>query len=95
MQEVKRGVGRLWIGDDEKNPLAVIEYKPFKEDVYVVTSTRVRPELRGQSIAGILLDELSDLAREEGFKLKAQCSYVVKKFDVDSKYDDVNVEKQS
>lgn len=95
MQEVKRGVGRLWIGDDEKNPLAVIEYKPFKEDVYVVTSTRVRPELRGQSIAGILLDELSDLAREEGFKLKAQCSYVVKKFDIDSKYDDVNVEKQS
>lgn len=95
MQEIKRSEGRLWIGDDERNPLAVIEYKPLEENVYVVTSTRVRPELRGQSIAGVLLDELSDLAREKGFKLKAQCSYVVKKFDVERKYDDVNVEKKN
>lgn len=95
MQEIKRGDGRLWIGDDERNPLAVIEYKPLEKNVFVVTSTRVRPELRGQSIAGILLDQLSDLARKEGFKLKAQCSYVVKKFNLDSKYDDINIEKQS
>lgn len=93
MDKIKSGKNSFYIGEDENTPLGIIEYRPDKEGVWVVTSTRVNPCLRGQGMAGRLVSELADHARKEDFKLRAQCSYVVKKFEEDRSYDDVNVEK--
>lgn len=92
MQEIKKGKNCFYIGEKEKSPLGVIEYRPEGE-VYLVTSTRVKPELRGHGVAAKLLDRLADHAREEGVKLLAQCSYVVDKFANDRSYDDIKAEK--
>lgn len=43
--------------------------------------TLVPPELGGRGIAGRLVDALIEDAREQGFKVKPVCSYVVKAFE--------------
>ncbi|HCO46941.1 MAG TPA: N-acetyltransferase, partial [Erythrobacter sp.] len=43
--------------------------------------TIVPPELRGQGIAGRLVDALVRDARREGFKIIPSCSYVAAQFD--------------
>lgn len=90
--EIKKADRCFWIGEDEDKPLALIAYKDLGEGSLAVTSTQVDPSLRGQGVAKILLDHLADFARAENLKLKAVCSYVVKKFEEDRSYDDVNLE---
>lgn len=63
----------------------------LEDNVMQVTGTYTDESLRGQGIAGKLVDAAVDYAREKGYKMKAICPYVVKKFE-DTKYDDVNVE---
>lgn len=50
--------------------------------------TEVSEKLKGQGIAGKLLDEATKYARENNFKVKPVCSYVVKKFE-SGEYDDI------
>lgn len=91
MEEIKLGNNSFFIGEDEKSPSGMIEYRPDTDGVWLVTSTRVEPSLRNQGMAKKLLDELANHARKKGYKLRAQCSYVVKKFEEDRSYDDVKV----
>lgn len=90
--EIKRADRGFWIGEDENSPLALIEYRDLGDGNLAVISTKVDSSLRGQGVAKILLDHLVTYARAENIKLKAVCSYVVKKFDEDRSYDDVNLE---
>lgn len=91
--EIKKNEHCFWIGEDFAQQKASIRFVPQEEGVLLVTSTRVDTSLRSQGIAKILLDHLADYARKENLKLRAHCSYVVKKFQEDSSYDDVNIEK--
>ena len=43
--------------------------------------TIVPPEIGGRGIAGLLVEALISDAREQGFKVKPVCSYVVKAFE--------------
>ncbi len=74
--------------------LGEITYRPNSDgSVWDVTHTGVSPKLRGQGIAGKLLDELVGLAEKENVKLKAVCPYVVKKFKEEpEKYNSINAE---
>lgn len=63
----------------------------MEDDVMQVTGTYTDESLRGQGIAGKLVDAAVEYARAHNYKMKAICPYVVKKFE-DAKYDDVNVE---
>lgn len=49
--------------------------------VVVADHTFVSPALRGQGAAGKLLDRLVEEMEAQGKKIKASCSYVVKKFE--------------
>ena len=49
-------------------------------NVRVATHTGVPREMRGQGIAGKLVDALIADAREQGFKIKPACSYVAEQF---------------
>jgi len=53
---------------------------------YVIVSDK----LKGQGIAGKLLDVAVDYARKNNFKVHPVCSYVVKKFE-SGNYDDIKI----
>ncbi len=91
--EIKSAKNCFFVGEDEKSPQGLIKYIEEEEGVLLVTSTQVNPSMRGQGLAGILLDHLADYARSEDLKLRAQCSYVVKKFDQDPSYNDINADR--
>ncbi|WP_124058174.1 GNAT family N-acetyltransferase [Vaginisenegalia massiliensis] len=60
---------------------AEITYLPTTDPkVIAANHTYVAESLRGQGVAGKLLGELVALAQENSWKIKAECSYVVKKF---------------
>ncbi len=81
--------GFMFYHGPEDNPLAKIIYTPAEDGVIIATSTVVDPSLRGQGIAKKLLDHLADFARQEGLKIRPECSYVVKAFERYSEYKDV------
>lgn len=59
------------------------------EKVLTADSTFVDPSLRGQGIAKQLVDHLVAYAKQEDFKIRPVCSYVVKLFEVDDSYQDI------
>ena len=62
------------------------------DGVIIADHTYVDPSLRGQGVAGKLLDALAEHARNQNLKIKAQCSYVVSAFARDDRYQDVNAD---
>lgn len=81
--------GHMFYHGPENHPLAKIVFKPAEAGVIIATSTVVDPSLRGQGIAKKLLDHLADYARQEGLKIRPECSYVVKAFERYTDYEDV------
>ena len=77
--------------DEEKETLAELTYKK-NGDILIFDHTYVSDKLRNQGIAGKLLNTAVNYARENKFKVKPVCSYVVKKFE-SSEFDDVNIDK--
>lgn len=57
-----------------------LEWEPRGENIRVATHTIVPQEIGGRGIAGMLVQQLIMDARENGFSIVPQCSYVAKKF---------------
>jgi len=91
MAEIQKGNQKFFIGD-ENNPLAEITFKTKDENTIIADHTFVSDELRGQGVAGKLLKELTNYAREENKKIVPVCSYVKKKMEHSSEYDDLIAE---
>ena len=51
-----------------------------EDGVRIAEHTVVPPEIGGQGVAAELVEALIADAREQGFKVKPECSYVAKKF---------------
>ncbi|MDO4689862.1 MAG: GNAT family N-acetyltransferase [Fusobacterium sp.] len=79
----------FYIYGENREILAELEYK-MKDDILVFDHTEVSDKLKGQGIAAKLLDEATKYARENKLKVKAECSYVVKKFETGA-YDDIKI----
>lgn len=79
----------FFIYDENKNIIAELEYKRV-DNILILDHTEVSDVLKGQGIAAKLLDEAVAYARENNFKIKPVCSYVVKKFEKGS-YDDLKI----
>ena len=79
---------RFYLGDKE-SPQAEITFVEKGPDELSINHTFVDESLRGQGMAQKLLDAVADLARSEGKKLSATCSYAVKKLKTDEKYADI------
>lgn len=77
----------FYIHGEDKEILAELEYKRI-DNILIFDHTEVSEKLKGQGIAGKLLDEATKYARENNFKVKPVCSYVVKKFE-SGEYDDI------
>lgn len=92
IKEVTNGFAIFNEAGDKR--IAEIEYEPKADDVIVATHTWTDPSLRGQGIAGQLVDHLVADAETKGLKIKALCPYVVQKFkDNPEKYDHINADK--
>lgn len=94
--EFKREDNALVYRDEAGKKQAEITWKPGSQpDTIAVDHTNVSPDLRGQGVAGKLLDSLVELVEEEGKQIKAVCPYVVDKFrDEPEKYNHINVDAQ-
>lgn len=71
--EETRGEYRAHPSDSEA--IGRLTYKK-NGDVYVADHTLVPPEIGGRGIAAKLVEALIADARDEGFKIVPQCSYV-------------------
>jgi predicted GNAT family acetyltransferase len=65
--------------------------KALEDDVRVATHTVVPPQIGGRGIAAQLVERLVSDAKEQGFKIKPQCSYVAAKFDENPEWGDLKV----
>ena len=80
--------------DENGRVIAEITYATTNNpNVVVADHTFVDSSLRGQGVAGKLLDVLVKDMADQNKKIKASCSYVVKKFQEDSSFDFINADK--
>lgn len=68
-------------GSLEWEPKQGLPHKDVASDTRVATHTIVPREIGGRGVAGLLVERLVQDARERGFSIDPQCSYVAKKFD--------------
>ena len=85
-----RGQGGVYVAEiDRESAHGTLEWEPktglpeqsVGTGVRVVTHTIVPSEIGGRGIAALLVERIVADAREEGFRIEPQCSYVAKKFD--------------
>ena len=80
--------------DENGRVIAEITYATTSNpNVVLADHTFVDSSLRGQGVAGKLLDVLVKDMADQNKKIKASCSYVVKKFQEDSSFDFINADK--
>ena len=80
--------------DENGRVIAEITYATTSNpNVVLADHTFVDSSLRGQGVAGKLLDVLVKDMAVQNKKIKASCSYVVKKFQEDSSFDFINADK--
>lgn len=69
---------RIYLTDGEDNIIAELNFPNVKEQVVEANRTFVDASLRGQGVAGKLMDELVAFLEESNQKLIPTCSYAVK-----------------
>ena len=62
--------------NEECENLAILRFE-VQDDVLIITHTNVSEVLRGQGIAGKLMNEFYDYASKNGKKVRNLCSYAV------------------
>ncbi|MEI3606352.1 GNAT family N-acetyltransferase [Pseudogracilibacillus sp. SE30717A] len=89
MATIQKGNNKFYIGENEETPIAEITFKPKNEQTIIADHTYVSDELRGEGIAGKLLEALIDYARKENKKIVPVCSYVKQKMERTEEYHDL------
>lgn len=73
--------GRLWAENEEGRLIAEITFPEVAPGVANIDHTFVDGSLRGQGVAGRLVQGAADQLRSRGMKAVATCSYAVKWFE--------------
>ncbi|WP_100012366.1 GNAT family N-acetyltransferase [Lentibacillus sediminis] len=89
MVTIKQGKGKYYAGEDEANPLAEIIFSQSEEKNLVIEHTYVSDELRGEGVAGQLISQVVNIAREEDKKIIALCSFAKSYLEKHPEYQDV------
>ena len=74
--DFKKRADRIWLEDQDGKEVAYVSFSD-RGDHVAILSTVVDPSLRGQGIAGKLLDALAQELRRRGRKAYPICSYAV------------------
>lgn len=88
MSTIKQAENKFYIGK-EASPQAEIGFMQGEGNKLIVDHTFVSDELRGQGIAGKLVDKMVNHARAEGKKIVPECSYAKSKIEKTAAYHDV------
>ena len=72
---------KIYLNDDNNHMIAVVTFPKEKENVVNIDHTYVDNSLRGQGIAGKLMEETVAQLRENNLKARASCSYASKWFE--------------
>lgn len=89
MAKIEKGEGKFYIGDDEQEPIAEITFKEKDPHTIIADHTYVSDALRGQGIAGKLVEKLTTYAREQNVKIVPVCPYVKNKLEKTTAYHDL------
>lgn len=76
---------RIWLEDADGKLLAEVTF-PIAEGVATINHTFVDASLRGQGIAGKLMQAAADYLKENGRKIHPTCSYAVSWFQTHEAY---------
>ncbi len=80
---------RIYLKDDNNHMTAVVTFPKVQDHVVNVDHTYVDSSLRGQGIAGKLMEELIAHLQENNLKVKLSCSYAVKWFQEHPEYSEL------
>lgn len=93
MQEIKKNTNQFYIGEDLKEPLAVISFYPSGENRIIIDHTFVCDALKGQGVGQQLVKQVVEYARRENKKIFPVCTYAKKIMKQDADCHDVLLEK--
>ena len=71
---------RIWLANEDGDAIAFVDFPEFEPGKVEVTHTVVDPSLRGQGVAGKLMEALADRLSKDGRKAELTCSYAIKWF---------------
>ena len=78
--ELRKRQDRIWMEDPSGAEIAFVSFPQESEHTVRIASTVVDSSLRGQGVAGILLESLAKELRATDRKAIPVCSYAVKWF---------------
>lgn len=82
---------KIYANDENNHMVAVVTFPKEKDNVVNIDHTFVDSSLRGQGIAGKLMEETVKHLRENNQKAKLSCSYAVKWFEEHPEHSDLIV----
>ena len=88
--EFRQEPGRIFATGEDGRLLAEVTF-PEREGAAEIDHTFVDPSLRGQGVAGQLLQAAADTLRTQGRKARPTCSYAVRWFETHPEYADLLV----
>lgn len=88
--EFRQEPGRIFATGEDGRLLAEVTF-PEREGAVEIDHTFVDPSLRGQGVAGQLLQAAADTLRAQGRKARPTCSYAVRWFETHPEYADLLV----
>jgi predicted GNAT family acetyltransferase len=80
---------RIYLEDDKGSIIAEVTFPAVYDTAVNINHTYVSDSLRGQGIAGMLMDELVKRLKAEDKKAELTCSYAVKWFEKNTQYQDL------
>ena len=86
--EFKKDKGIIYLGENKNDNYARITWQELGNNVIEINHTIVDKEYGGQGIAGKLVDEVVNYARENILKISSTCWYASKRLK-DEKYKDI------
>lgn len=72
---------KIYMNDDNNHMIAVVTFPKEGDNTVNIDHTYVDDSLRGQGIAGKMMEETVKQLRESNLKAKLSCSYAVKWFE--------------
>lgn len=76
--EFKYEENRIFMEDKDGEIIAEITFPKYDENTVNINRTFVSSTLRGQGIAGQLMEKAVDVIEKNGWKAKTDCSYAEK-----------------
>ena len=78
--EFKTSNEKIWLENENGATIAFVDFPEFEPGKVEVTHTVVDPSLRGQGVAGKLMEALAKKLAADGRKATLTCSYAVRWF---------------